>query len=188
MNGTLVSVNVAADGALHPVFAPAPGGDRSVRVRAPALLPAGLAAEVVNPRGWGQALYAYPQEHYAFWRTVRAQAGVAGWNDTLDAGALGEDLTLRGAVEDRVWVGDVLRFADCELAVSAPGRPQPSFNARMGFTQASRLMWDSRWSGYWLAVRRPGTLRSGEDFELVPGPREVTVTELFRSLAQRHRD
>jgi MOSC domain-containing protein YiiM len=186
MNGTLLSVNVAPDGALHPVFGPAPVGGGSVRVRMPAL-PGGSPDETARAHGWGQALYAYPHEHYDFWRTVRAQAGVAGWNDALGAGALGEDLTLRGLLEDRVWVGDVLRFADCELAVSAPGRPQDALNARMGFTQASRLMWDSRWSGYWLAVRRPGTLRAGEAFELVPGPREVAVGELFRALAQRHR-
>ena len=39
--------------------------------------------------GLSKAIYAYPIEHYAFWQTVRAQAGVAGWNDTLPHGFMG---------------------------------------------------------------------------------------------------
>ena len=63
--------------------------------------------------GLAKAVYAYPAEHYAFWRTVRAQAGVASWNATLAPGSLGENLTLEGLLEDRAWIGDRLRFAHC---------------------------------------------------------------------------
>ena len=130
-----------------------------------------------------KALYAYPVEHYAFWQTVRAQAGIAGWNDVLPPGSIGENLTLAGLLENQVWIGDVLRFDDCELAVSEPRFPCFKFDAAMGFTQASRLMASSGWCGFYLAVRRPGTLRSGIGFELVPGPREVGIDELFRARA-----
>ena len=69
--------------------------------------------------GLGKAVYAYPSEHYPFWQTVRAQAKVAAWDETLAPGALGENLTLAGLLEDQVWIGDVLRFADCQLAVAS---------------------------------------------------------------------
>ena len=36
--------------------------------------------------GLAKAVYAYPQEHYAFWQTVRAQAGVAPWDEPLPPG------------------------------------------------------------------------------------------------------
>ena len=131
--------------------------------------------------GLSKAVYAYPVEHYGFWQTVRAQAKVAAWDDALPHGALGENLTLRGLLETGVWIGDVLRFADCELAVSEPRFPCFKFNAVMGFKQASKLMAANAWCGFYLAVRVPGTLTAGESFELVPGPREVGITELFRS-------
>lgn len=131
--------------------------------------------------GLSKAVYAYPIEHYAFWQTVRAQAGAAGWNDALRHGFVGENLTITGLLENQVCVGDVLRFADCELAVSEPRFPCFKFNATMGFNQAAKLMAANAWCGFYLSVRVPGTLSAGEGFELVPGPRDVGITELFRA-------
>ena len=131
--------------------------------------------------GLGKAVYAYPSEHYPFWQTVRAQAKLAAWDETLAPGALGENLTLAGLLEDQVWIGDVLRFADCQLAVSEPRFPCFKLNAALGFNHAAKLMAANGWCGFYLAVRVPGTLRAGETFELVPGPREVGIPELFRA-------
>lgn len=131
--------------------------------------------------GLSKAVYAYPSEHYPFWQTVRAQARVSLWDEALPPGALGENLTLSGLLENQVWVGDVLRFADCDLAVSEPRYPCFKLNAAMGFAQAAKLMAANAWCGFYLAVRRPGTLRPGESFELVPGPRDVAIAELFRA-------
>jgi MOSC domain-containing protein YiiM len=114
---------------------------------------------------------------------VRAQARAAGWGDVLPPGALGENLTLAGLLEDQVWIGDVLRFPHCELAVSEPRFPCFKFNAAMGFNQATKLMTANAWCGFYFAVRVPGTLQAGEACELIPGPREVGITELFRARA-----
>lgn len=133
--------------------------------------------------GLSKAIYAYPSEHYPFWNTVRAQARVAQWGQELAPGALGENLTLSGLPEDRAWIGDVLKFPDCELAISEPRYPCFKLNAAMGFNQASKLMVSSGWCGYYLAVRQPGTLLAGESFEVLPGPREVGIAELFRARA-----
>ena len=147
--------------------------------------PLGLAgdeqADLAQHGGASKAVYAYPHEHYPFWQTVRAQARVAEWAATLAPGAMGENLTLSGLPEDRVWIGDVLRFADCELAVSEPRFPGPTLDAALGFPHATKLMRANGWCGYYLAVRVPGRLRAGESFEVVPGPREVGIAELFRA-------
>lgn len=129
--------------------------------------------------GLSKAVYAYPSEHYPFWQTVRAQAKVAGWDEPLPHGMMGENLTIRGLLEGDVWIGDVLRFPDCTLAVSEPRRPCFKFQHVMGFNQALKLMAQSGYSGFYLAVRVPGTLAAGESFEVIPGPREVNLRELF---------
>ena len=131
--------------------------------------------------GPAKAVYVYPSEHYRFWRTVRAQAGVAGWDDPLAPGALGENLTIADVVETDVYVGDVLRFPDCALAVSAPRLPCFKLNAAMGFPHAVKLMVESAWCGWYLAVREPGTIAAGDVFDVVAGPRQVNVWELFRA-------
>jgi MOSC domain-containing protein YiiM len=132
-----------------------------------------------------RAIWAYPFEHYPFWQTVRSQAGLADWGMPLSPGALGESLTLVGLVEAQAFVGDVLRFPGCTLAISGPRFPGDELNARVGFPHAARLMTQSAWCGFWLAVRVPGVIASGEAFELIPGPREVGITELFRARADR---
>jgi len=131
--------------------------------------------------GLTKAVYAYPSEHYPFWQTVRAQAKVSLWDEALPPGAMGENLTITGLLENQAWIGDVLRFPNCDLAVSEPRFPCFKFNAAMGFNQASKLMVANGWCGFYLAVRMPGTLQAGETFELIPGPREVGIQELFRS-------
>ena len=137
--------------------------------------------------GLAKAVYAYPHEHYAFWQTVRAQAGVAPWGASLPPGSLGENLTLEGLLEERLWIGDRLRFGagrpgpGCLLVVSEPRRPCFKFTAAMGFAHAARLMAQSGWCGAYLAVVEGGDVQAGDGIELIPGPREVTLRELFRA-------
>ena len=157
--------------------------------RARAVLPLGIEddeqADLSVHGGPGKAVYAYPSEHYAFWQTVRAQAGVSLWDEPMPPGSLGENLTLAGLLESEMWIGDVLRFPHCALAVSEPRTPCFKFNAAMGFKHASKLMVQSAWCGAYLAVREPGTVAAGQAFTVEPGPREVGVVELFKARTRR---
>ena len=189
-SGRLLSLNVARASAVTI-------GDRSVMTaigkravdgpRAVAML--GIEgdeqADLSVHGGPSKAVYAYPSEHFAFWQTVRAQAGVAPWNEPLVPGALGENLTLAGVVESDVFIGDVLHFPNCALAVSGPRFPCFKFNAAMGFAHAAKLMVQSAWCGWYFSVREPGTIAAGESFAIVPGPREVGIVELFRARTGR---
>ena len=180
----LLSVNTAR--VEHFVATSGQALDSAIRKRARpgriAVGPLGLDGdEQADPSvhgGLAKAVYAYPQEHYAFWTTVRGQAKVAG---ALQPGDIGENLTLTGLLESKAWIGDVLRFADCELVVSEPRYPCFKFNAHMGFNQAAKLMTQSAYCGFYLAVKREGTIAAGEAFELLPGPREVGIVELFKA-------
>ena len=131
--------------------------------------------------GISKAVYAYPHEHYAFWQTVRAQAGVAAWDATLDPGSMGENLTVQGLAEDRLWIGDRLVLPGCVLAVSEPRFPCNKFTAVMGFRHAAKMMAQSGFCGSYLGVIEPGTVSAGDPIELRPGPRQVNLRELFRS-------
>ena len=186
----LLSLNTAAAAPLQTDNGEVLSGIRKrSRVGPVAVAPLGLAgdeqADLSVHGGLAKAVYAYPSEHYPFWQTVRAQAKAAGWDEALPPGSLGENLTLSGLLEADVCIGDVLRFADCELAVSEPRYPCFKFNAVMGFKQASKLMAQNGWCGFYLAVRTPGSLSAGESFELIHGPREVGVVELFRARMSR---
>lgn len=136
--------------------------------------------------GLDKAVYAYPAEHYAFWREARAQAGVSGIDDALPFGSVGENLSLQGVLETEVWVGDVLKFAHCELRVTQPREPCYKFNAAMGYNGAVKAMAQSGFCGFYLAVDQPGHLRAGESFELLPGPRRLRISEAFNAKMFKH--
>ncbi|MEO6279385.1 MOSC domain-containing protein [Roseateles sp.] len=134
--------------------------------------------------GLTKAVYAYPLEHYAVWATLRGQAQVAA---ALEPGDFGENLTITGLAESQVWIGDVLRFPDCELIVSEPRYPCFKLAAHMGFKHAVKMMVQSGYCGFYLAVKREGTIAAGEDFELIPGAREVGVAELFSATMRKQK-
>ena len=165
---------------------------KRAREGAVAVQPLGLAGdEQADPTvhgGLAKAVYAYPSEHLPFWQTVRAQARVAGVDDAVAPGSMGENLTVEGLLEDRLWIGDRLRLPNCELAVSEPRFPCFKFNFVMGFNQALKLMTQSGYCGSYLAVIQPGSVQAGDEIELVPGPREVNLRELFRARMGRKQD
>lgn len=136
--------------------------------------------------GLEKAVYAYPAEHYDFWRAARLDAGVGGIDTALNPGALGENLTLQGLLETDVWVGDVLQFPDCALRVSQPREPCLKFNAAMGFNTAVKTMAKSGLCGFYLSVDTPGTLQAGASFALIPGPRRVGIPERFQAKMFKH--
>ncbi len=136
--------------------------------------------------GRDKAVYAYPVEHYPTWRTMRQQATKI--DAPLPPGFLGENLTIEGLVETRVWIGDVLLLEastprdgpPVRLRVDSPRQPCFKFNARMGFNQASKMMVQSGFTGFYLEVLETGIVAAGDGFRVIPGPREVTIEELHR--------
>ena len=127
------------------------------------------------------ALYAYPTAHLPFWRTVRAQAQVAEPDAPIPPGSFDEHLALDDVQESQLWEGDLLKFPHCTLVVSVPRLPDARFNETLGFAHAAKMVAQSRWCGFWLAVRVPGSIAAGQAFEVIPGPRATGVVELFRA-------
>jgi MOSC domain-containing protein YiiM len=148
-----------------------------------AVAPLGLVGdEQANPDvhgGLSKAVYAYPSEHYEFWRKARADKGLGLIDDSLPFGFMGENLTLSGLLETDVWVGDVLEFPSCTLRVTDPREPCFKFNAHMGFNTAAKAMAQSGFCGFYLAVDKAGTIAAGESFTLIAGSRQMSIPSSF---------
>lgn len=150
----------------------------------------GLAGdEQANPDvhgGLSKAIYAYPSEHYEFWRKARAEKGLGLIDDALPFGFMGENLTLSGVLESDVWVGDVLEFPSCTLRVTDPREPCFKFNATMGFNTAAKAMAQSGFCGFYLAVDKQGSIAAGESFTLIAGSRQMSIPSSFAVKMRRH--
>jgi MOSC domain-containing protein YiiM len=196
-------------GAVAPLLVPAPGGefervasgirktprstlDQPVRLAVEALgLVGDEQADLTVHGGRDKAVYAYPIEHYPVWQTMREQATKI--DEPLPPGFLGENLTIEGLLENRVWIGDVLVIDPSEpldqppvrLRVDSPRFPCFKFNARMGFRHASKMMVQSGFTGFYLEVLQTGTIAAGDRFRVLPGSREVTIEEAHRLRVRR---
>jgi MOSC domain-containing protein YiiM len=126
--------------------------------------------------GLNKAVYAYPSEHYAFW-AIQRQAALKR-EEPLPPGSMGENLTLQGILENDVWVGDRLQIGGVLLEVTEPRQPCFKFNAKMGFSHASKMMVQAGNSGFYLRVVEPGSLSAGDAVTLLAGPRETSITQI----------
>ncbi len=137
--------------------------------------------------GLEKAVYAYPLEHYAFWRAARREVGVSMFDEDLPHGFMGENLGVSGLLEADVFVGDELVFEHCQLRVEAPREPCFKFAAVMGFAQAGKLMVQEARCGFYLSVVETGTLEAGESFTLVTGARRLSIADAIRGKMAKHR-
>jgi MOSC domain-containing protein YiiM len=110
--------------------------------------------------GEDKAVYAYPSEHYAFWRNE-----LPGMDFPL--GAFGENLTTEGLLEGDVHIGDRFRAGSCEFIVTQPRMPCFKLGIRFNRPDMVRRFLRSGRSGFYLAVVREGNVGAGDAIEVV---------------------
>jgi len=124
--------------------------------------------------GRAKAIYAYPHEHYAFWRTELPDVD-------LQPGHFGENLTSEGLLEADVHVGDRLTIGSAELVVTQPRLPCYKLGIRFGRADIVQRFLASRRTGFYLSVAVEGHLGSGDTIEIVERhAAAVSIPELLR--------
>ena len=126
--------------------------------------------------GVTKAVYAYPSEHYVNWK--RELPDVA-----FPWGALGENLTTDGLLEDDLTIGDTLRVGTALLRVTEPRLPCANLNFHFQRPDMVKRFHDSRTSGVYFAVVEEGVVEVGDAIEFVS--RVEGGTPLFE-LARLH--
>jgi MOSC domain-containing protein YiiM len=128
--------------------------------------------------GWSKAVYAYPSEHYEFWR--RELPGVA-----LAPGAFGENLTTEGLREDGLVVGQRLRVGSALLQVTQPRLPCFKLGIKFERADMVKRFLESRRTGFYLAIVEPGDVGAGDAIETKGSPAHaITVADLVRLAAE----
>jgi MOSC domain-containing protein YiiM len=124
--------------------------------------------------GVTKAVYAYPTEHYAWWRGEFPDM-------ELPWGMFGENLTVEGLDEGSLRIGDRLRVGSAELIVAEPRMPCFKLGVRFGRMDIVKRFLESRRSGFYLAVEREGDAAAGDAIErLETDARGVTVRDIVR--------
>ena len=134
-------------------------------------------ADLTVHGGVSKATYAYPSEHYAFWR-----AELPGMD--LPWGMFGENLTTDGLLEDAVYIGDRFRVGETELMVTEPRMPCYKLGIKFGRADIIKRFLASRRSGFYFAVAREGMVGVGDSFELIAREQQdISVADITRLYA-----
>jgi len=127
--------------------------------------------------GITKAVYAYPSEHYDFWKKEFPEMN-------LPWGMFGENFTIAGLFEDGVNVGDKFRIGEAELMVTEPRLPCYKLGIKFGRVDIIKRFLRSRRTGFYFAVVKEGMVKAGDEIELLSrDANNITIADIVRVYA-----
>jgi MOSC domain-containing protein YiiM len=100
--------------------------------------------------------------HYAFWRGY--------FRREIPVGFFGENITLRGVVDEDLCVGDVVQCGSTLLQITQPRTPCYKQANKLGEPQFVKLILQSGRIGFLARVLQPGSIQTGDAFQLIERP------------------
>lgn len=131
-------------------------------------------ADLTVHGGLEKALYAYPAEHYDYWRQELP-------GETFSWGKFGENLTTEGLSETTLCIGDAVKIGSALLRVTQPRMPCYKLALRFGRDDMIRRFLVSGRSGFYFSVLKPSEVSAGSKIEILSrDPNRVTVADILR--------
>ena len=139
-------------------------------------------ADLTVHGGSEKAVYAYPAEHYKYWRNELPQVSFS-W------GKFGENLTTEGLREDTLCIGDRLRVGSAVLMATQPRMPCYKLDLRFERDDMIKSFLTSGRSGFYFSVIEPGEVTVGSKVAILSrDPHRVTVVDIVRLYLGQTRD
>jgi MOSC domain-containing protein YiiM len=135
-------------------------------------------ADLENHGGTNKAVYAYPSEHYEYWRGELPGVELTWAN-------FGENLTIEGLLESEACIGDRYRIGGAVLRVSQPRIPCYKLGIRFGRDDMPKRFLASGRSGIYFSVVEEGSVESGDPIELIERDAHgITVADVNRAFVR----
>jgi MOSC domain-containing protein YiiM len=127
--------------------------------------------------GVDKAVYAYPSEHYDYWRGELPGAD-------LPWGMFGENFTTEGMIEEAIHIGDRFGIGEAEVIVTQPRLPCYKLGIKFGRADMVKRFLASRRTGFYFAVVRGGVVGTGDTIELIGrDQQDISVADITRLYA-----
>jgi MOSC domain-containing protein YiiM len=107
-------------------------------------------ADLVYHGGEDKALCVYCEEHYSYWEQKLGRK--------LSFGAFGENLTVRGLLEDEVNIGDTYEIGDAIVQVSQPRQPCHKLAKRHDVVDLAVQVEETGFTGYYFRIIKEGVI------------------------------
>lgn len=134
----------------------------------------------VKHGGPEKALFAYPVNHYKYWRDEEAI-------EEMGAGSFGENLSLETSDESDVCIGDTYKLGEATIQISQPRRPcwRPARRFRV-MDLALRIQNSGR-TGWYFRVLEEGHIRAGDSLQLIERPEPKWTIEACNDVMYVHK-
>jgi MOSC domain-containing protein YiiM len=110
--------------------------------------------------GSTKAVYAYPSEHYDYWKHELPEI-------LLPWGMFGENFTTTGLFESELNIGDKFRVGSAIVMVTEPRMPCYKLGIRFGRSDVVKRFLASERTGFYFAVLQEGEVGVGDSIELI---------------------
>ena len=138
-------------------------------------------ADQVNHGGFEKAVCVYPFDHYPYWSRQLGR--------DLKPGAFSENLTISGAIETEVCVGDVFRIGEAMVQVSQPRMPCTKLAGKNASKMLPKLMANVGYTGFYMRVLSEGLVAAGDGFDLFRAhPDRITIAEVNSIIYEKFYD
>jgi MOSC domain-containing protein YiiM len=136
-------------------------------------------ADLTVHGGENKAVYCYQLAHYDYWKTELP-------GRELPMGVFGENFTVDGPLEDELFLGDRYSVGSAEVVVVQPRMPCYKLGVRFQSDDMVKRFFNSRRTGFYLAVTREGEVEQGDEMKLVSSdPNRVPVSAIMRLYAAK---
>ena len=110
--------------------------------------------------GVDKAVYAYPTEHYDYWKTTRPDL-------SFGAGTFGENLAVSGMEESSVFIGDEYQIGEVTFKVTTPRMPCFKLGLKMGDPTFIKDFLKAHKTGFYFKVLKEGLVNAGDSIQKI---------------------
>jgi MOSC domain-containing protein YiiM len=131
-------------------------------------------ADLTVHGGADKAVYAYPKEHYNYWK--KELPGML-----LPWGMFGENFTTQGMFEETVNVGDQFQVGTAKLVATQPRMPCYKLGVKFGRMDIIKKFLTSGLTGVYFKVMKEGYLEQGDEIKLIKkDENNITINDIVR--------
>ena len=131
-----------------------------------------LQSDLTVHGGKNKAVYAYPSEHYEYWRKQLPDVEFT-W------GNFGENFTTEGLLEENARIGDQFRLGEAVVKVAQPRFPCFKLGIRFDRADMVKRFSASKRSGIYFSVVEEGLVDVGDTFERIhEDERRISIADI----------
>ena len=129
-----------------------------------------------------KACYLFSSDHYPYWQKEYP-------NLNWEYGMLGENVTVEGLDETKIYVGDIYKLGTALIQITQPREPCSTFGAKMGDHGILKKFIEHGRPGTYAMVLQEGEVKENDEMLLIKKAEySLTTAQLFRLIFDRDKN